>query len=141
MQFKYSFEDRKGDKIPFVNVVITNKDNDNSVSYKAMLDSGAYANVFHSDVAEILGIDLDAIKERHLFGGVKDSKKQMIGKGYVVEIMVVEKGKNYRFDSYVIFSSEVSNNGFALLGRQGFFDRFEQICFNYLKNKFYLQTK
>ena len=54
--------------------------------------------------------------------------------------MVMKKGKSYKFDSYVIFSDEVSDTGFALLGRQGFFDQFKEICFNYKQNKFYLHT-
>ncbi len=103
-----------------------------------MLDSGAYANVFHSDIAEVLGIDLKNIKDKQLFGGVKESKK-MSGRGYVCELMIMQKGKSRKFDSYIVFSDEISNTGYGLLGRQGFFDQFSEICFSYKNNKFYLQ--
>jgi len=140
MQLKYPFQVIGNDRLPMLDVRITNKENKRSTNYRAMLDSGAFANVFHSDIAQVLGIDLSKIKETLLFGGVKDSKRQMKGKPYIVEIMVVQKGKSHKFDSCVIFSDEVSDTGFALLGRQGFFDQFDEVCFNYKNNKFYLQN-
>ena len=139
MQLKFPFEVVGNDKIPLIDIRITNKENKKAINYRAMLDSGAYANVFHSDIAEVLGINLASIKETQLFGGVKDSKRQMKGKLYIVELMIMQKGQSVKFDSYVVFSNEVSNTGFALLGRQGFFDRFDEVCFNYKNNKFYLQ--
>ena len=141
MQFKFPFEVVKNDKIPFLDIRITNKDNGKSVNYRAMLDSGAYANVFHSDIAQVLDIDLSKIKQTQLFTGVKESKKQMLGKAYIVELMIMQKGKSHKFDSYIIFSEEISNTGWGLLGRQGFFDQFDEVSFNYKNNKFYLQTK
>ena len=140
MQFKYPFQIAYNDRIPMVDIRITNKENNKSVNYRAMLDSGAFANVFHTEVADLLGIDLTKIKEMQTFGGVKASKRLMKGKMCIVELMLLGKGKSYKFDSYVIFSAEVSENGFALLGRQGFFDQFNEVCFNYKNNKFYLQT-
>lgn len=140
MQFKYPFSGYGNDKIPLLEVKITNKENNKSMNYFTMLDSGAFMNVFHSDVARVLEIDLSRIKQTISFGGVKETKK-MKGKPYIVEMMVMQKGKSYKFDSYVLFSDEVYSDGHPLLGRQGFFDRFEQVCFNYPNNKFYLQTK
>lgn len=139
MQFKFSFEDIRGDKLPLLDVCITNKDTGESTNYRAMLDSGAFANVFHSDIAKVLGIDLAKKKETVFFGGVRKSEVLIKGKPHIVNLMVMQKGKSYRFDSYVVFSDEVSDTGFALLGRQGFFDQFDEICFNYKNDKFYLQ--
>lgn len=138
MQFKYPFSAIRNDKIPALDIRITNKDNGKAINYRAMLDSGAFANIFHSEIAEVLGIDLSKIKETQPFGGVKEGK-QMKGKPYIVELMVMQKGKSYKFDSLVIFSDEISNTGIALLGRIGFFDQFDEVCFNYKNDKFYLQ--
>ncbi len=91
MQLKFPFEVVGNDKIPLIDIRITNKENKKATNYRAMLDSGAYANVFHSDIAEVLSINLASI------------------------------------------------TGFALLGRQGFFDQFDEVRFNYKNNKFYLQ--
>lgn len=138
MQFKYPFKVIFSDKIPMLDVRITNKETGKSTSYRAMLDSGSFANIFHSDIAGVLGIDLSKIKETQPFGGVKKSK-QMKGKPYIVELMVMQKGHSYKFDSYVIFSDEISNTGHPLLGRIGFFDQFDEVCFSYKNDKFYLQ--
>ena len=67
MQLKYPFQSVGRDRIPILDIRITNKDNTKSVNYRAMLDSGAFANVFHSDIAAVLGIDLTKIKETQLF--------------------------------------------------------------------------
>lgn len=139
MQFKFPLVVLQGDKIPILDIRITNKDTGKTINYRAMVDSGAFANVFHSDIAKVLGIDLSQIKETVFFGGVRKSKILVKGKPYIVELMVIQKGKSRKFDSYVMFSKEVSDTGFALLGRQGFFDQFDEICFNYKNNKFYLQ--
>jgi hypothetical protein len=137
MQFKYSFKEINRDKIPMLEIRVTNKDNRKATNYLAMLDSGSFSNIFHSDVAEVLDIDLSKIKEIQ-FGGVKKAK-QMRGKPYIVELMVIGKRESYKFDSYVIFSDEISNTGHPLLGRIGFFDQFDEVCFNYKTNKFYLR--
>ena len=68
-----------------MDIRVTNKDTGKSTSYRAMLDSGAFANVFHSDVADLLEIDLSKIKEVQAFGGVRDSKRLMKGKPCIVE--------------------------------------------------------
>lgn len=138
MQFKYSFEVVDNDRIPFIDVVITNPDNKKTTSYRALLDSGAYANVFHSDIAKVLGIDLNRIKEQEVFHGVEQREREMKGKPYLVELMVYQKGKSHKFDALVIFSDEISDSGYGLLGRQFFFDQFSEVHFNYTNNKFYL---
>ena len=121
MQFKYPFKVIFNDKIPMLDVRITSKENGKSTSYRAMLDSGSFANIFHSDIAGagVLDIDLSKIKETQPFGGIKKSK-QMKGKPYIVELMVMQKGHSYKFDSYVIFSDEISNTGYPYLVELGF---------------------
>lgn len=141
MQFKFPFKIVRNDKLPFLDIRITNKDKNILTSYRALLDSGAYANIFHSDIARVLDINLSKIRDTELFIGVKEEKRQMKGKPYVLELMVMQKGKSYKFDCFVVFSGEISNRGYAILGRQGFFDQFNEVCFNYKTNKFYLQIE
>lgn len=74
MQFKYSFKVIFNDKIPMLDIRITNKETRKPISYRAMLDSGSFANIFHSDIAGVLDINLLEIKETQPFGGVKKSK-------------------------------------------------------------------
>ncbi len=137
MQFKFTFSVARDDKIPLLNVIVKNPDNDKTMGYTALLDSGAFISIFHTEVAGILGIDLSKNKSIK-FTGVRDSDQNMEGKPYVVRLMVSQKGNSHSFDSLVVFSDEVSKDGYPILGRQGFFDQFSQVCFDYSKNKFYL---
>lgn len=138
MQFKYNFVSINEDRIPVVDVRLENPKTGVAFDYPAMLDSGAFANVFHADIADLLGIDLSKLKEIK-FGGVKDSTA-MKGKMAVVKLKIIQKGRMHSFDAYVIFSKEVSNTGQGLLGRQGFFDHFDDIVFNFKKNEFFLRN-
>lgn len=141
MQFKYKFHQVNHDKIPLLDVQITNKETGQSTQYRALLDSGAYANIFHSDIAEIIGIDLEKIKGKQVFSGVEDSGRKLSGKPCFVELMVKQGGKSHRFDAFVIFTDQVVDSGYGLLGRQFFFDRFDEIAFNFPDNSFCLRIE
>lgn len=138
MRFKYSTTDYGDDRIPLVDVILTNPDNDISIGYPAMLDSGAFMNVFHADVANLLGIDLSKIKKEIDFGGVGTAGGKLKGKPYIVNIMVAKDGKSHRFDAYVLFSKDINPNGHPLLGRLGFMDKFLKIEFDMKQGKFLL---
>ena len=138
MTLKYSFQEIRGDKIPFVDVILVDKQTGGKTSYRAMIDSGAFMNIFHTDIAQVLGIDLSRIREIG-FGGVKESKR-MHGKPYIVQIMIMNKGESITFDAYILFSDEISNDGYGLLGRRGFFDQIDEVIFNYKAGKFYLKN-
>jgi len=42
MKFKFPFQVTFGDKIPMLDIRVTNKDNGMTTNYRAMLDSGAF---------------------------------------------------------------------------------------------------
>jgi len=138
MRFKYKTTDVGNDKIPLLDVIITNPENKRKVTYTALLDSGAFMSVFHSDIAQILGIDLTKIKREVKFGGVGTSSSAIKGKPYIVNLMVAQKGKSHSFDSYVLFSKNINPNGDPLLGRQGFIDQFSKVELSLKSNSFYL---
>ncbi len=138
MRFKYNFTKQGLDKIPIVDVNLINPEDGSLVKIEALLDSGAFTNVFHSDVAPLLGIDLDRITDEIVFGGVEKSKRQMSGKKCVVDMEVEQRKIKYKFSSLVIFSDQVNDIGHPLLGRIGFFDQFDSIVFDNKRNKFYL---
>lgn len=138
MRFKFKTTNLGSDKIPLLEVIITNPVNSRKVSYHALLDSGAFMNVFHSDIAQILGIDLTKIKKEIEFGGVGTSLSALKGKPYIVNLMLAQKGKRHRFDSYVLFSDNINPNGDPILGRQGFIDQFSKVEISFKSNSFYL---
>ena len=138
MRLKYKTTNVGSDKIPLLDVTITNPENDRKISYTALLDSGAFMNVFHSDIAEILAIDLTKIKKEIGFGGVGTTPSSFKGKPYIVNLMVAQKGKSRSFDSYVLFSDNINPDGQPLLGRQGFLDQFSKVEMSLKTNSFYL---
>ena len=112
--------------MPFVDVTIRN--NGKEVGYRALVDSGAFANVFPASLAEILGIDYGKL-QKDKFGGATDNQPRA---EYGISIMELEFG-GYRFDTQICFSNEIRNDGYGFVGRMGFFDHFK-ITFDYLKD-------
>ncbi len=104
------------------------------ITYLALLDSGADFNIFHGDIAKILGIDLAEQKNSMSFGGIKEGAS---GKGY---FMPIELGINNKFfTTTAVFSNDISDNGYGILGEQGFFNNFK-ILFNYSAKNIEIQS-
>ncbi len=98
-------------------------------TYLALLDSGADFNIFHGDITKILKIDLSKLKTSMKFSGIKQGAE---GKGsfFSIDIGINNEFKN----TTVIFSSDISENGYGILGQQGFFNNYK-ICFDYSSRK------
>jgi hypothetical protein len=88
---------------------------------QAYVDSGASCSVFHSDIAQLLGIKLSRCKKRYI----------ALGNGsvipiYICNIKIQFAGENFEIPAGFSDSLKI---GFNLLGRSGVFDRFA-MCFN-----------
>lgn len=138
MKFAYTFSGyvASDDKVPVIDVDIKNRENTVSLSYRAMLDSGASMNVVHEGISFLLGIDLSKSQEVE-FQGI-GNKSTLTGKLYIVELTILQNKKQFSFDTPIVFSDSISPNSYGILGRQGFFDHFSEICFKYSSNTFYL---
>ncbi|KKP67536.1 MAG: hypothetical protein UR68_C0001G0077 [Candidatus Roizmanbacteria bacterium GW2011_GWA2_35_19] len=87
--------------------------------YLALIDSGADQNIFHSNLTEILKLDITKLKP-YSFTGIK---RESSSKGY---LGIVELGiGNEFFDAPVIFSDDISDNGYGIVGQFGFFSHFK----------------
>lgn len=106
-------------------IPITLKFNKIELNYLALLDSGADFNIFHADIAKLLKIDLTKLKNPVKFSGIKQGAE---GKGYFLSIDVGIKN-NFK-NTTVVFSSDISENGYGILGQQGFFNNYK-VSFNY----------
>lgn len=88
---------------------------------QAYVDSGASLSVFHVDVAQLLGIKLNRAKRRYV----------ALGNGAVLPIYL--HGIRVRFAGAEFTApagfSDALHMGFNLMGRAGFFSRFE-LSFN-----------
>ena len=113
-------------KRPIIPVTIRYKQKE--VSYLVLLDSGADFNILHNDMANVLDIDLSK-QIPTKFSGIKEGAEAS-GKFSEVELSI--DGKNY-FKAMVMFSKDISPNGYGILGQQGFFNKFS-VNFDYLKN-------
>lgn len=110
-------------KRPIVPVEITY--NKKSVSYLALIDSGADFNIFHKDIADILKIDLTKLKKVP-FGGISSKGGRCEGSFVEVQLKI---GK-WTTKSMVMFSEDISDDGYGILGQQDFFTK-NKITFNY----------
>ena len=95
------------------------------VGYEALVDSGADYNIFHSRIAEILGISLTKSHKRQILG---IGNQELKGYEHDVNLKIARK----EYISKVIFSNKIPPNSFGILGNQGFFDHFK-VTFKYPK--------
>src|SRR6266576_3763224 len=105
-------------------IPITLKLGKKEIKYIALIDSGADFNIFHEDIAKILKIDLSKLKSMK-FSGIKEGAEG-IGRFTSLDLGI----DNTFFNSPVVFSNDISPNGYGILGQQGFFNHFK-IQFDY----------
>src|SRR3989344_271891 len=114
-------------------IPITIQYNKLMINYLALLDSGADFNIFHADLAEILKMDLSKLKTTS-FGGIQ---KGVEGIGYY---SVFKLGiENFSFDAPIVFSADISPDGYGILGQQGFFDHFK-VTFEHKKKLIWIKN-
>lgn len=114
-------------------IKITLKFNKIEFSYLALIDSGADFNIFHADIAKILKIDLFKLKNPVNFSGIKGG-----GVGYFTSVDVGVE--NNFINTPVVFSKDISDNGYGILGQQGFFNSYK-INFDYSSREIELISK
>ena len=88
---------------------------------QAYVDSGASWTIFHTDVAQILGIQLTRAR-RHTM---------ILGNGSVIPIVIRRLRVRFAGREFTVPAafSDALKIGFNVLGREGFFDRFV-VCFH-----------
>jgi len=116
MRFPYVF--LKGKYLPIVPLELKGKE---WVEVRAFADTGASYSVFHSDVAEILGIDYEKGRKDYLTVG---DGSVMLTYMHKIKVRFCEKD----FNAKIGFSKSLGI-GFDILGREDFFDRFI-FCFD-----------
>ncbi len=106
-------------------IPVTLRFNKVEFNYLALLDSGADFNIFHGAIAKLLKADLSKQKNAMSFSGIKQGAE---GKGYFMSIDIGIDG-NF-FTTTAVFSDDISDNGYGILGQQGFFNNYA-ILFHY----------
>jgi len=121
MKFPYIL--LKGKYLPIVSLELRGKE---WVELDAFADSGASYSIFHSDIAEILGISLEKGKKDYVTVG--DGSVMPVYK-HDIQVKFCEK----KFIAKIGFSKSLGI-GFNILGRDDFFDRFV-FCFDNKKKE------
>ncbi|MEK7644922.1 MAG: retropepsin-like aspartic protease [Patescibacteria group bacterium] len=129
MKFRYK-EVALGVFRPIIRVAIKNpKDTGRHIECHALIDSGADMNLFSSDIAEAIGLDLESGKKGTV-SGITAGESQAT---YTIPVILSVGGWEYRVD--MSFMKTLSRNGHGLLGQKGFFDLFHSITFDYPKQE------
>ncbi len=113
-------------------VPVTLRVNKIEFNYLALIDSGADFNIFHADIAKILKIDISKLKKTVNFSGINGK-----GVGYFTAVDI-GVGDNF-INTPVVFSNDISDNGYGILGQQGFFNNYK-IEFDYRGRKINLAS-
>ena len=103
------------------------------VRYYTLIDSGADLCIFHAEIGELIGIEVESGKLLQ-FSGI--SRQQLTAYFHDIKIEV----GGYEFDCYVGFSRDIGNLPYGLLGQLGFFNLFD-ILFDYSKGRIELKPK
>lgn len=110
----------KGKPSPVIPVQLKTKEN-TFIEIHAYVDSGAGFSIFHSDVSEILGFDLE--KGKTIYVTVGDGFQIPV---YMQRILIRLADKEFK--ATIGFSRHLGI-GFNVIGRKDIFDRF-RICFD-----------
>ena len=136
MKFKYRrinlfhpFSKKKYILRPIIPVSLKNKQF--SIRYEALVDSGSDFNIFPTEIAQRLNIDLKNSQTIH-FSGVEDSPIE----GYIARVLLSINHENFKTN--VVFADLPNASG--ILGQNGFFDIFS-VKFNLFKEEIEIKTK
>ncbi|MDO8674988.1 MAG: hypothetical protein Q7K71_02565 [Candidatus Omnitrophota bacterium] len=105
-------------------------------SFACIVDSGADYCVFPARYGEILGLNIESGR-RLRSGGLGGGDVLYFHK---VTVKVVLDGEPVQFHCRAGFSRTMDKAGIGFLGRHGFFELFEDVCFHEDKKKFVLKT-
>ena len=103
------------------------------VGYKALIDSGADYNIFHAELAEILGLDVKNGRKEN-FGGISGGQLT----AYFHSINAEIGGWEYKI--YCGFSYDIPSFGYGVFGQKGFFDNFA-VKFDLAKEEIELKAR
>lgn len=108
--------------------------NNHSVIYEVLVDSGADSNIFSSEIADILGINLKKSEKGEVAGITGESKSFYF---HQVDIKV---GGNLYKNIRVGFLKEMGEYAYGVAGQRGFFDIFV-VKFDLVKKEIELKPR
>jgi len=126
-----AFPRRQSATRPVIPVTLIN--GDRKVTNLAIIDSGADLCIFHAEIGEQIGIDIESGKVQ-TFSGI--TREQLTAYFHNIKIGI----GGHEYDCYAGFSRDLANMPYGLLGQVGFFNLFN-IVFDYNKERIELISK
>ena len=126
-----AFPRRRSATRPVIPITIIN--GDSKIANLALIDSGADLCLFHADIGEQIGINIESGKKLTFSGITKDKLT-----AYFHNIKISISG--YEHECYAGFSRDLANMPYGILGQHGFFNLYK-ILFDYEKDRVELITK
>ena len=123
---------------PAINIHLLNLAQTESVQYYVLLDTGADYNLFHADLAALIGIDYKAGKEETMFGIEGEGIKC-----YFQDIIIEIGGWKYKaYSAFTDFEGkkQMDKMPYGILGQIGFFEYFKT-TFDYEKQEIEIKEK
>lgn len=105
-----------------------------TVRQEVLVDSGADFCIFRGEIGEVIGVDVKS-GVRFEFGGIASGKKPV---GYWHRVGITVDGKTH--NARVVFSYDIADFGYDIVGQVGFFDQFT-VKFNYKEGTIVLRNK
>lgn len=107
--------------------------NNHSTQYRVLIDSGADYCIFHSDMADVLGVPVHQGKKLTFYG---TGGTPQVAYFHTIQIEI----SGWLMNLYCGFSSEMQSLPYGILGQTGFFDTFK-IEFDYQNKRIELKPK
>jgi len=119
---------------PILKTALLYKDNE-PFYFDSVVDSGADFCVFPASLGELAGIDITEGRNAFTFGvGGKETLYF-----HKVKVQVTIKDEPWVFECQAGFSTKMNARGVGFLGRDGFFDLFQEVAFNQKTKMFRLK--
>lgn len=111
---------------PILKTSLFHKNKERLFYFDSIVDSGADFCVFPANVGKAIGLDVSEGKNILTFG--VGGKEMLYFHKVTVEVII--KDESWTFESYVGFSTKMNAKGIGFLGRDGFFNLFQEVTFN-----------
>ncbi len=108
--------------------------NNKSVSYEVLVDSGADSNIFSSEIADILGINVTKGDKAEVAGITGESKP------FYFHNSNIKVGGNLHKDIRIGFLEDIGKYAYGVVGQKGFFDIFV-VKFDLIKKEIELKPR
>ena len=111
---------------PILRTSLFYKNQERLFYFDSIVDSGADFCVFPAALGEIIGLDVYEGKHVSSFG--VGGKETLYFHKVTVEITI--KNESWKFECQAGFSMKMNAKGIGFLGRDGFFNLFQEVTFN-----------